>query len=66
MELFYALTLIAGILLAFLLPVLIEASYHSFKAKIPPEVDQPSKLSFYNWLFTMIEILVSLSCSVIL
>lgn len=66
MELFFALTSIAGILLAFLLSVLIEASYHTFKAKIPPEVDQPSKLSFYSWLFTMVEILVSLSCSVIL
>ncbi|XP_021273350.1 arylacetamide deacetylase-like 3 [Numida meleagris] len=57
MELFYGLLLIAGILLAFILSVLTEASYHSFKAKIPPEVDQPPKLSFYNWLFTVIETL---------
>ncbi|XP_072210729.1 arylacetamide deacetylase-like 4 [Excalfactoria chinensis] len=59
MELFYALALIAGILLAFLLSVLIEASYHSFKTKAPPDVDQPSKFSFFNWLFTLIEILAN-------
>ncbi|POI31178.1 hypothetical protein CIB84_005071 [Bambusicola thoracicus] len=38
-------------------------SYRTFKAKIPPEVDQPSKLNFYSWLFTIIEILANKSAS---
>lgn len=66
MEFFYALALIAGIIVAFILLVLIATSYDSLKAKIPPEVDQPSKLSLYHYFYTLVEILVSLSCSVIL
>ncbi|XP_068515006.1 arylacetamide deacetylase-like 4 [Anas acuta] len=61
MEFFYALALIAGILVAFILLVLIATSYDSFKAKIPPEVDQPSKLSLYHYFYTLVEILAKTS-----
>lgn len=66
MESFYALALIAGILVAFVLLVLIATYHNSFKAEIPPDVDQPSKLRLYHWVYTLMEVLVSLSCSVIL
>lgn len=65
MESFYALALIVGILVAFVLQVL-TATCNSFKAEIPPDIDQPSKLCLYHCIYTPMEILVSLSCSVIL
>lgn len=64
-ESFYGLALIAGILVAFVLQVL-TATCNSFKAEIPPDVDQPSKLRLYHCIYTLMEILVTLSCSVIL
>ena len=66
MESFYALALIAGILVAFVLLVLIATYHGSFKAEIPPDVDQPPKLCLYHCIYTLMEILVSLSCAVIL
>lgn len=66
MESYYILVLIAGILVAFVLLVLIVTDHNFFKAEIPPDVDQPEKLCFYHCMYTMMEILVSLSCSGIL
>ncbi|XP_010145987.1 PREDICTED: arylacetamide deacetylase-like 4 [Eurypyga helias] len=57
MESFYVLALIAGILVAFALLVLIATHRHSFKAEIPPDVDKPSKLRFYHYIYTLMEIL---------
>ncbi|KAM6045801.1 arylacetamide deacetylase-like 4 isoform 1-T1 [Theristicus caerulescens] len=57
MESFYALALIAGILVAFVLLVLIATYHNSFKAEIPPDVDQPSKLRLYHCIYTLMEIL---------
>jgi len=66
MESFHALTLIAGILIAFVILVFIATYYKNFKAEIPPDIDQPSKLRLYHCIYTLMEILVSLSCFVIL
>ncbi|XP_074781232.1 arylacetamide deacetylase-like 4 [Athene noctua] len=57
METFYALALIAGILVAFVLLVLTATYHDSFKAEIPPDVDQPAKLRLYHYLYTLMEIL---------
>ncbi|XP_074017545.1 arylacetamide deacetylase-like 4 [Numenius arquata] len=57
MESFYALALIAGILVAFVLLVLIATSYNSFKVEIPPDADQPSKLRLYHCVYTLLEVL---------
>lgn len=65
MESFYALALIGLILAAFLLLVLIVTYHNSFKAEITPDVDQPSKLRLYHCIYILMEILVSLSGSVI-
>lgn len=65
MESYYILVFIAGILVAFVLLVLI-ATDHFFKEEIPSDVDQPAKLRLYLCLYTLMEIVVSLSCSGIL
>lgn len=65
MESFYVLALVAGILVAFVLLVLIETC-NSFNVEILPDADQPLKLHFYHYIYILMEILVSLSCSVIL
>uniref|UniRef100_A0A8D2N6L7 Alpha/beta hydrolase fold-3 domain-containing protein n=1 Tax=Zonotrichia albicollis TaxID=44394 RepID=A0A8D2N6L7_ZONAL len=65
MESYYILVLLAGILVAFVLLVLI-ATDHFFKEQIPSDVDQPAKLRLYHCLYTLMDILVSLSCSGIL
>ncbi|KAM6371422.1 arylacetamide deacetylase-like 4 [Pluvialis apricaria] len=57
MESFYALALIAGILVAFVFPVLIATYHNTFKVEIPPDVDQPSKLRLYHWVYTLMEVL---------
>ncbi|XP_009323567.1 PREDICTED: arylacetamide deacetylase-like 4 [Pygoscelis adeliae] len=57
MESFYALALVTGILVAFVLLVLIATYHNSFKAEIPPDVDQPSKLRLYHCVYTLMEIL---------
>lgn len=62
MESYYILVLIAGILVAFVLMVLI-ADHNFFKGEIPADADQPAKLRFYHRMYTLMEILVSLSCS---
>lgn len=66
MESYYILVLIAGILVAFVLMVLIATDHNFFKREIPPDADQPAKLRFYHSMYTLMEILVSLSCSGIL
>lgn len=66
MESYYILVLIAGILVAFVLLVLIATDHNFFKGEIPPDIDQPAKLRFYHRMYTLMEILVSLSCSGIL
>lgn len=58
---YYILVLIAGILIAFVLLVLIATDHNFFKGEIPSDVDQPAKLRLYHHLYTLIEILVSLS-----
>ncbi|XP_010009633.1 PREDICTED: arylacetamide deacetylase-like 4 [Nestor notabilis] len=57
MESFYALALIAGILVAFVLLVLIAIYHNSFKVEIPPDADQPLKLRFYHYIYILMEIL---------
>lgn len=64
MESYYILVLIAGILVAFVLLVLID--HYFFKGEIPPDIDQPAKLRFYHRVYTLVDILVSWSCSGIL
>lgn len=66
MESYYILVLIAGILVAFVLLVLIATDHNFFKGEIPPDVDQPAKLRLYHHMYTLMLILVSLSCSGIL
>ncbi|KAM6312785.1 arylacetamide deacetylase-like 4 [Podargus strigoides] len=57
MESFYAVALVVGILVAFILIVLIATYHNSFKAEIPPDVDQPTKLRLYHCIYTVMEIL---------
>ncbi|XP_027592108.1 arylacetamide deacetylase-like 4 [Pipra filicauda] len=57
MESYCTLVLIAGILVVFVLLVLIVTDYNSFKAEMPPDVDQPSKLRFYHCMYALVEVL---------
>ncbi|XP_068014579.1 arylacetamide deacetylase-like 4 isoform X1 [Melanerpes formicivorus] len=57
MESFYGMALIAGALVTFVLLGLIAIYHNSFKAEIPPDVDQPPKLRLYHCIYVLMEIL---------